>query len=208
MYLYRFLKFLLMPIMRLIFPFKIYEMQRVINQGGGLIICNHYRKVDVFYVASLDKKPIHFIAKAELMKSPLAKGLFTRLGAIPVNRDSTDVGALMKGLRHLKDGRKLSLFPEGTRNRSGQVLLELKGGAGLFAVKSKKPIQPVMQYGRAKYFRKNYLIVGEPFELTEYYGKRLTAKDFDDINDIMRDKMLNLRQELIEKMRENGKLKK
>lgn len=208
MYLYRFLKFLLMPIMRLILPFKVYEKGRVIKEGGGLIICNHYRKVDIFYVASLDKKPIHFIAKAELMKNPIAKALFTRLGTIPVNRDSTDVGALMKGLRYLKDGRKLSLFPEGTRNKSNQVMLELKGGAGLFAVKSQKPIQPVMQYGRAKYFRKNYLLVGEPFELSDYYGKRLTAKDFDDMNDIMRKKMLELRQELIEKMRADGKLKK
>lgn len=207
MFLYRLLRFILMPIMRIIMPFKVYHKDRVLEGGGSLYICNHYRKMDIFYMASLDKKPVHFIAKAELFKNPIAKRLFTRLGVIAVNRDSNDITALLKGLKYLKAGQKLSLFPEGTRNKGEQELLELKGGAGLFAVKAKVPIQPVMQYTKARYFKKNYLIVGQPFELSSYYGKKLSSADFDDINMIMRDKMLELKGELIDLLKSKGKIK-
>ena len=82
---------------------------------------------------------------------------------------------------------------------------ELKGGAGVFAVKTKSPVVPVMFYKKAKIFRRTYLIVGEPFELSEYYDKKLTKEDYEEIDEIIRKKMLETREKLKELRAKKGK---
>lgn len=42
---------------------------------------------------------------------------------------------MMTAMKLLKDGNKLVVFPEGTRNKVNEELQEIKGGAGVFAVK-------------------------------------------------------------------------
>ena len=43
----------------------------------------------------------------------------------------------------VKDGKNIILFPEGTRSRKGNQLLEFKSGSFKIAVKAKCPIVPV-----------------------------------------------------------------
>ena len=94
------------------------------------------------------------------------------MGGLPIDRDNPDMKSLMTALKVLKEGHKLAIFPEGTRNKTGSTELQpIKGGAMIFAVKAKSPIVPIMIDRKLKMFRKSNVIVGKPFELTEYYGK-------------------------------------
>jgi len=203
--LYQIVKAIILPIVRIILPFKILRRDRIINNKGSLYICNHYRVLDVSYIASLEKGKIHFIGKSELFKSKIGKWLFTKVGVIPVNRDKTDAIAIMKGIKLLKEGKKISVFPEGTRNKTNKELLDIKGGAGIFAIKSKCPIQPVMMLKKPRYFKKTYLMVGETFELSEFYDRKLTSADYDNIANIIIEKMLALKNELREYLISKGK---
>ena len=73
----------------------------------------------------------------------------------------------------LKADKKLLMYPEGTRNREGtQDMAELKTGAARFAIKMKKPIVPMVYFEPTKTCHKNYLYVGEPFTLEEFYGAK------------------------------------
>ena len=74
----------------------------------------------------------------------------------------------------VKNGDKIAVFPEGKRNMTSEPFLPFKSGSALFAIRSKVPVVPVVIYQKARFFRMNYAIYGEPFELSEYYGVKLT----------------------------------
>ena len=84
------------------------------------------------------------------------------------------------------------LFPEGTRNKSGTTNLQpIKGGTALFALRAKVPIVPIMIYKKARLFSRNKLIVGKPFELSDFYDKKCTEEDYALIDKIIFDKMVD-----------------
>ena len=97
----------------------------------------------------------------------------------------------MSMLKILKNGHKLVIFPEGTRNKTGTSdLQELKDGTGFLSVKSKCPIVPVMMLQKAKVFRRTKIMVGKPFYFEEYYDKKLTNEDLTYMNGVLRDQMI------------------
>jgi 1-acyl-sn-glycerol-3-phosphate acyltransferase len=82
------------------------------------------------------------MAKESLFKSRFGATLFGALGAIRVERGTTDRGALRASQAALEAGEPLAIFPEGTR-REGPVLGELFDGAAYVALKLGVPIVPV-----------------------------------------------------------------
>ena len=51
-------------------------------------------------------------------------------------------------------------------------MLEFKQGAARFAIKSRTHVLPMVYYRMHKVFRKNWLYIGEPISLEEFYGTR------------------------------------
>ncbi len=189
----------------LIFPSKAYCKENFPKEKA-LIVANHYTATDPAFFYRFAKRDLFFLCKKEAFKNKIASAFLTEAGAIPIDRDANDLRALMNAMKVLKEGKRLVIFPEGTRNRTGEELQELKSGAGLLAVKMKVPIVPVMFYNRAKIFRRTYLIVGEPFELSEFYDRKLQKDDFTKIDAIIREKMLAAREKLV-RLREEKKRK-
>ena len=134
--------------------------------------------------------------------------LCRKVEAIPVSRDGQDAKAIMTALRYLKKGEKISMFPEGTRNRTDAELLPLKGGAALFAIKAKVPVYPVMSIGKTKYFRRTPIIVGDPIDLSEFYDKKMTAEDYARAEEIVRENMLGVMHGYIKEKEEKKAAKK
>lgn len=171
---YRFLRVILRPIQMLVWPTKVIGAENAKKVTGALFTCNHYSKMDSmipYFV--LFKKEAHALAKYELFTNPVAGWFLHKMGAIPVRRGEADIESVKQVLRVLKDGKQLLIFPEGTRNKEGsQQMAEFKTGTARFAIKAKVPIVPMIYYQSPKAFRKNWLYVGEPFTLEEYYGAR------------------------------------
>lgn len=180
----------------LFYPLKIYGKENI-PSGACIFACNHFRAIDCGFVANAYNKDISFLAKKELFKNKLVAKIVTSYGAIPVDRDKPDVKSLVSALKVLKLGHKLCIFPEGTRNKSGtNVLQDIKGGTMIFAVKAKCPIVPMMLSGKAKLFRKTKLIIGKPFELAEFYDKKLSENDLNEMSAILREKMLETQSKI------------
>lgn len=72
--------------------------------------------------------------------------------AIPIDRGKTDLNAIKLSMRVLNDEKVLTIFPEGTRNKTEQELSEVKAGAAMFAIKTKTPIVPVWIKKKPKVF--------------------------------------------------------
>lgn len=175
-HLYNILRILAVPFVWLALPYRYYGKKKI-QPGAGVYIGNHYRMTDVVYPATISWEGVHYLAKREIFSHPVFKHFCKGLRVIAVSRDGTDVRAMMDALKCLKNGEKISLYPEGTRNKTDADFLPFKGGAAMMAIKAKAPIIPILIYKRPKFFRMTHIVIGDPVEFTEFYGKKLTEED-------------------------------
>ncbi len=174
----------------LLYPLKVYGKENIPNDGT-IIVCNHFRAIDCGFIFRAYNKDVKFLAKNELFKNKLFAKIIKSYGAIPIDRDNPDMKSLLAAIKHVKEGHKLCIFPEGTRNKTKtNKLQEIKGGSVVFAVKAKCPIVPIMIDKKSRIFRKTHMIIGKPFTLEEFYGKKLTDDDIQQLDNIVRDKMI------------------
>ena len=139
-----------------------------IPQGAAVVCGNHTARVDavvVFLALFLHGNRPAIIAKAELFKNPIARWFFTYMGAFPVQRGKADLNAIKKSLTVLKQGKKLIIFPEGTRVKEGNV--EAKSGAAMMALRTHSPVPPVYITPGRKAFRGCTVTFGKPFLLPQ-----------------------------------------
>ena len=138
---------------------------------------------------------MHYISKKENGEIPVLGAIMRKVKAIFANRDGNDVRVLLDSLKCLKNGDKIVIYPEGTRNKTNQPMGEFHHGAALMAIKAKAPIIPIVIYKKPRFFHVTHIIVGDPMELTEYYGKKLTEQDLAEADNKVRDKMLELHRQ-------------
>ena len=170
-----FLRTCILPFVRLCYPFRYFGNKKV-KDGACIYVSNHYKMIDPMYILPTTKEGIHFIAKNDSKKFPILGPFITGAKTIYVGRDGTDARAIMDALKCLKSGDKVAIYPEGTRNKSDQPFLPFKSGSALLAIRAQVPIVPMVVYQKARFFRRNDIIIGEPFELSEYYGKKMTEE--------------------------------
>jgi 1-acyl-sn-glycerol-3-phosphate acyltransferase len=140
-------------------------------RGPLIIIANHVSilELPVMYL-HLQPRPVHGMALATRWKNPIFRYLLNTAGSIPLQRGSTNLDSLRKGLELLKAGHILYIAPEGTRSHNGQLQIG-HPGVVLLALKSRAPVLPVAFYGLESY-RDNLkrlrrtdfnITVGKPF---------------------------------------------
>lgn len=130
--------------MPLICRLRIRGAENVPDQGGVVIACNHPGGVDVVALGYASPRQIYYMAKSELFAGPRwFSALIHSMGAFPIRRKGQDVAAVGTGVRLLRQGKVLGMFPEGTRNY-GKGLRTGKLGAVRIALKSNAPIVPAV----------------------------------------------------------------
>ena len=188
-----FLRIVVLPIIWLMYPYKLYGHKKVAD-GACIYICNHYRIWDVVHPASTTMEGIHYVAKSELRRWwiwPFCKAV----KIITVERNGEDAKSVMDMLKCLRNNEKICIYPEGTRNKTDQEMLPFKSGAAILAIKTKTPLVPIVIYKKTRPFTLNHVIVGEPFELSEYYGKKMTQELTAEADEKLRQRMLDIRAE-------------
>ncbi len=187
-----FLRIVFLPLFRIVRPYRLYGNKKVAD-GACVYVCNHYTMLDPAYPVSTTWEGIHFIAKRELFEAPVVGSILRSIKSISANRDGSDVRVLLDSFKCLKNNEKICIFPEGTRNKKGTELEPFEHGASAIAIKAKVPIVPMTIYKKPRFFRMTHVIVGEPFEFTEYYGRKLTESDYAEADEKLREILLSLR---------------
>jgi len=136
---------------------------------------------------------VRFVAKKELFENRFVGGLFKSLGAIPIDRYNTDIAAMKKIMGVLKQNEQMVICPEGTRNKKSEEAQEVKKGAILFALKTKSPLVPCCYTRRLKFMRRTSLVIGEPFDFSEYYGQPITKELLDKLSVKLSDSIWGLK---------------
>ena len=116
--------------------------------GAAVYIANHTSYFDIPLMLTYVGEPRGFMAKIEADKIPGIRVWMRRLHCLFVDRSSATSGAtvLREGEKMLREGYSLTIFPEGTRSKNGE-LLEFKPGAFRIATMAKAPIVPVTIIG-------------------------------------------------------------
>ncbi len=199
------LRCLVLPIFFLLKPYRFFGKKQV-SDGACVFISNHYRMLDPAYPASLTWEQIHFVAKREVVEHPFLGFFAKHAKVIGVNRDGNDARGLLDCFKCLKNGEKICIYPEGTRNKSEGEMLPFHSGAAVMAIKCKAPIVPIVIYNKPKFFRCTHVLLGEPIDMSEYYGKKLTEEEMAEIAESLRQHMMEMRDAHTEYL--NGKRQK
>jgi 1-acyl-sn-glycerol-3-phosphate acyltransferase len=149
--LYALFKFILRPLLVVIYRVRIAGAEHVPATGAAIIAPNHKSLYDSFFIALATKRHLRFMGKSELFETPFGH-LLVRLGAFPVRRGTSDGEALDTARAILRDGGLLSLFPEGTRVRDPDTLGSPRRGAGRLAIEAQAPLVPCALTGTEKLF--------------------------------------------------------
>jgi 1-acyl-sn-glycerol-3-phosphate acyltransferase len=145
----------------LVGPGRVEGLENVPRSGGMLVVANHCSNLDppiVGWAAGhRSGRVIHFMAKEEMRRWPVAGWLARNAGVFFVRRGEGDRSAQRIALAILQQGGALGVFPEGTRSRDGQ-LSEARAGAALLAMRTGVPILPVGVAGTQHIFRGRRLV--------------------------------------------------
>ena len=186
-------------VLRVIMPYKRYDAVESYGDRPYVMLCNHYRMIDVRYPCAAMKKPVHFMAKKELWDNKFFRWFCNKCRCIPVSRDgsASDVKAIMQAMKYLKNGENILIYPEGTRNKGNMDMLPFKGGFAAIAIKTRTPIIPIVQVEKPRLFKRAHVFYGAPVEFPEYYGKKLTEDEIADCEKRLRDMMIKTRADFL-----------
>ena len=115
-----------------------------IPDGPCVFIGNHTSILDIPTIFYSADRLVGFVAKKEVLKVPILSYWLSRGKCIPLDRQNPRdaVRVINEGVKNLKDGYSMMIFPEGTRSLDGKTLPFKKGSLKL-AIKAKVPIVPV-----------------------------------------------------------------
>lgn len=121
-----------------------------------VLVGNHQENWDIVVLKPIFKDvTINFIAKEALSKVPILGPWITLLGSIYISRfaDRSAAESIVKGIKQVRNGTSMALFPEGRRSFSNE-LLDFKAGAFKLAMKPKADILIATQYNTCTIFKK------------------------------------------------------
>ncbi|MGI8722877.1 MAG: lysophospholipid acyltransferase family protein [Geodermatophilaceae bacterium] len=180
------LKFVLVgPILRLVFRPDIQGLENVPSKGPAILASNHLSFSDSIFLPLMVPRRVTFLAKSEYFTGKGAKGLFVRwffrgAGMVPIDRTSGTAAkdALDTGIRILREGKLLGIYPEGTRSpdarlyrgKTGLARMALESGAVVIPVVmvDTEKIQPIGK--KIPRIHKVRIRVGLPLDFSRYEG--------------------------------------
>ncbi|MFO7263662.1 MAG: lysophospholipid acyltransferase family protein [Bacillota bacterium] len=162
------------------FRLEVYGRHHIPKTGAVLLYANHRSNWDPPILAACIPRKVHYMAKEELFRNPLLAAVIRWFGAFPVKRGAADVGAIKQGLKLLRQGEVLIIFPEGHRSKTGK-LGKAQPGAALLALKADATAVPVLLTGRYRPFGKVRVNILPPVNVRAMVGEQADTKSLADI---------------------------
>ena len=157
-------------------PFLIYYRPKFVNKhyipkNGPIIICgNHKHLYDQCLPIIATNRMLHYMAKKEYFDNKRVAWFFKSSGCISVDRQNKEEAhkAMEEAIRLLKENEAIGIFPEGTRNKTNDLLLPFKMGAVKMAKETNATIVPFAITGEYKFLRNKLTITFlKPFKVKD-----------------------------------------
>lgn len=134
----------------------VHGVENIPKDKNVLYIGNHQGNFDIPIYMSEIPGLKGFVSKIEVKKIPGVRTWMEYMYCVFMDRSSLRKSgeAIIEGIKILKKGHSLVIFPEGTRSK-GDKMGEFKAGSFKLATKSKVPIVPVTMSGSYKIMENN-----------------------------------------------------
>jgi 1-acyl-sn-glycerol-3-phosphate acyltransferase len=183
---------------------------------GRILAANHISWFDPFVLCHFindNGRSVRILAKASLFDVPFGGAVLRGTQQIPVHRNTGDAAAAVDAaVEAVESGECLLLYPEGTITRDPDLWpMTGKTGAARIALRTRKPVIPVAQWGAQEVMgpyqlqarvlpRKTMRVAaGPPVELSDLYGEEPTPEVLEvatnRIMDAITEQLAGLREE-------------
>ena len=184
---------------------EVIGLENIDPKKAYVMVLNHNSMVDIMSIYNL---PLVFkwVSKKEVYRIPIVGQLLFAHGDIVINRASTKEAMQLvhtRGLEWLKKGACVSIFPEGTRSKDGEIH-NFKSGAFILAKEAGVPILPIVLDGTNTMVRNGWLMNWRN-KITIRVLPPVSAEDVQ--NRDIKDVMAEVRENMVETLAEIRKNK-
>lgn len=188
--LYRVCRFILGPIFKIYYNPKIINKEYIPKNGNIIIAGNHRHLYDQCLTIIATKRGINYMAKKEYFDSKKTRWFFKGTGCISVDRQNHGGDSKEKAIEILNEGGAIGIFPEGTRNKTKEMLQPFKFGTVSMAQKTDSYIVPFGITGDYKFRSKNLTIrYGKPFKVNNMDLESANKKLYKEVLNLMKKNM-------------------
>ncbi|MGN6751256.1 MAG: lysophospholipid acyltransferase family protein [Intrasporangium sp.] len=183
---YWFLKTIVLgPVIKLLFRPWVDGEDHIPAEGPAILASNHLSFSDSVFLPLVVSRRVTFLAKSDYftgrgVKGRLTAAFFRAIGQLPVDRSGgkASTAALSSGLRVLRRGELLGIYPEGTRSPDGR-LDRGRTGVARMALEARVPVIPVAMIGTDKaqptgkklpHIMRIGVRIGRPLDFSRYEG--------------------------------------
>jgi 1-acyl-sn-glycerol-3-phosphate acyltransferase len=154
---------------------RVFGAENVPAEGPLIVACNHLSYLDPPLMGCLCPRRISYMAKKELFEVPVLGAVIRGLGAYAVDRKGSATSAIRRSLQVLEAGGAVGIFPEGTRNRTGDA--QPQTGVALLASLAKAPVVPAFIRGSDRALCLNRIDVSFGPPISPLAGGKATRED-------------------------------
>jgi len=120
-------------------------LENIPREESFMMYANHQGMFDVLAIAATCDVPLGAVLKKELYNIPFLHQIALCTKSYAMDREDVrqSLTVIQNVTEEVKNGRNYLIFPEGTRSRLGNEMLEFHGGSFRCATKSKCTVLPV-----------------------------------------------------------------
>ena len=154
--------------------------EHVPKDQAVLYIGNHRSYFDIIITYAKCPRLTGYISKKEMEKVPLLRMWMRRLHCLFIDRKDVKeaLKTILAGIDNVKNGISMCIFPEGTRNKTDELMLPFKEGSFKIAEKSGCPIIPMAITNSADVLEAHMPRVKKTHVILEY-GKPIYPNELD-----------------------------
>ena len=124
---------------------KVTGLENLPTDRPFMLYGNHQGMFDVVAISGTCPIPLAVVYKKELKGVPMLQQIYDCTRSYAMDREDVrqSLTVIQNVTEELKQGRSFVIFPEGTRSRKGNEMLEFHGGSFRCAIKSKCTVIPM-----------------------------------------------------------------
>ncbi len=161
--------------------FECHGVENIPVKNGFLMYANHQGMFDIVAIGATCPNPLGAVLKKELGEVPFVKQVKECTNSFCMDRENLrqSMTVISNVIKEIKNGRNYLIFPEGTRGRNGNEMLEFHSGSFKCATKTKCPIVPVA-------FVNSFKVLDEkgwkPVNVQIHYLEPIYYEEYQDMN--------------------------
>jgi 1-acyl-sn-glycerol-3-phosphate acyltransferase len=161
---------------------EVQGLENIDHEKAHIYVANHESQMDITVVVRAVTLPLFFVAKKELAKVPVLGWYISAMDMIFIDRKDREkaMESMRKATERIKAGLNVITFPEGTRTKTGELMV-FKKGSFIIAKEGGVGVIPIAIKGtRAVLPSGGYLL--KPGKVVVKIGRAIHPIEFENLN--------------------------